>query len=108
MKDLTQSFLAMKTIQLIEKEDITNSIREVVSEVLADLVAVQGQSEVLDNKGLCAMLSISPRTAQNYRDKGVIPHFRVFNKVYYKTADVMAALEAAGKVHDLGAKAGRK
>lgn len=72
----------MKTIQLIEKEDIRDWIREVVTELLGPMANAGERPDVIDNKGLCEMLNISVRTAQNYRDKGVLPYFRVFNKVY--------------------------
>ena len=47
----------------------------------------------LDNQEFCLLLKISKRTAQNYRDKGLVPFSQVESKVYYKLADVYQMLE---------------
>jgi len=42
----------------------------------------------LDNQELMQYLKISKRTAQYYRDKGLISFSQVGNKIYYKLSDV--------------------
>jgi hypothetical protein len=48
----------------------------------------------LDNQEFCLLLKISKRTAQNYRDQGVVAFSQIGGKVYYKLADVHALLES--------------
>lgn len=43
---------------------------------------------VMDNSDLLRELKISPRTAQTWRDTGIIPFSMVGRKIYYKTKDV--------------------
>lgn len=42
----------------------------------------------LDNVELMKLLKISKRTAQHYRDNGLISFSQVGNKIYYKLSDV--------------------
>lgn len=46
------------------------------------------QEAWLDNQELMLMLKISKRTAQHYRDSGLISFSQVGNKIYYKLSDV--------------------
>jgi hypothetical protein len=48
----------------------------------------------LDNQEFCQFLKISKRTAQNYRDQGIVAFSQIGSKVYYKLADVHALLES--------------
>lgn len=47
----------------------------------------------LDNQELMLLLKISKRTAQHYRDTGLISFSQVGNKIYYKLSDVEQLLE---------------
>ena len=46
------------------------------------------QEIFLDNEELIAMLKISRRTAQTWRDEGKISFSQVGSKIYYKLSDV--------------------
>ncbi len=47
----------------------------------------------LDNLELMQLLKVSKRTAQAYRDTGVISFSQVGNKIYYKLSDVEELLK---------------
>ncbi|MEI6900551.1 MAG: helix-turn-helix domain-containing protein [Bacteroidota bacterium] len=42
----------------------------------------------LDIMETCAMLRVSKRTLQNYRDDGILPFSQVGGKIYFKVADL--------------------
>lgn len=42
----------------------------------------------LDNQELMQLMKISKRTAQHYRDSGLISFSQVGNKIYYRLSDV--------------------
>ncbi len=44
--------------------------------------------EYMDNQEFMQMLKVSKRTAQNWREKGVIAFTQIGSKVYYKISDV--------------------
>ena len=46
------------------------------------------QEVFLDNEEFIAMMKISRRTAQNWRDEGKISFSQVGSKIYYKLSDV--------------------
>ena len=46
----------------------------------------------LDNQELMQLLKISKRTAQHYRDSGLISFSQVGNKIYYRLSDVETLL----------------
>ena len=47
----------------------------------------------LNNKEFCEYLGISKRTAQNYRDTGIIPFSQIGSKIYYRLNDLITRLE---------------
>ena len=51
------------------------------------------QEIFLDNEELIAMLKISRRTAQTWRDEGKISFSQVGNKIYYKLSDVEKTMQ---------------
>ena len=50
----------------------------------------------IDTAQLCRMLNISKRTAQNYRDKGLIPFTKFCGKIWYDEQEVHRALAQHG------------
>lgn len=48
----------------------------------------------LDNQEVCLMMSITKRTLQTYKDKGLLPYSKLNRKNYYKLSDVQALLQA--------------
>ena len=51
------------------------------------------EKQWLNNKEFCEYLGISKRTAQNYRDTGIIPFSQIGSKIYYRLSDVFHALD---------------
>ena len=47
----------------------------------------------LTGKEVCERLYISPRTLQDYRDKGIIPYTQFAGKILYKSSDLERLLE---------------
>jgi len=62
-----------------EKKDILNS------------------EELLDNADLCALLNITKRTLQRYRQKGIVPYYMIGGKPYYKAGEVKESLKRVMK-----------
>ena len=78
----------MKLIILTEdayKEIIErlNAIQDSLKERL-----IERKTMWLDNQELLQLLKISRRTAQNYRDKNMLPFTLIGNKLFYKMSDV--------------------
>ena len=49
--------------------------------------------QYLDNSDFIRMMKISPRTAQTWRDEGLISFSQIGKKIYYKIADVEAFID---------------
>lgn len=47
----------------------------------------------LGNKEVCKLLQLSPRTLQYYRDKRLIPFYKLEGKILYKMTDIQRMLE---------------
>ena len=43
---------------------------------------------LLDNQEFMQMMKISPRTAQNWRDKGLVPYHMIGKKIYYRMEEI--------------------
>lgn len=47
----------------------------------------------LTGREVCERLFISPRTLQDYRDKGIIPYTQIAGKILYKLSDINRLLQ---------------
>jgi len=61
--------------KIFEKKDILNS------------------EELLDNSDMCALLGITKRTLQRYRQKDLVPYYMIGGKPYYKAGEVKESLK---------------
>ncbi len=52
-----------------------------------------GGEHFLTGKEVCERLYISPRTLQDYRDKGIIPYTQFAGKILYKASDLEKLLD---------------
>ena len=52
-----------------------------------------GGEHFLTGKEVCERLYISPRTLQDYRDRGIIPYTQFAGKILYKASDLERLLE---------------
>lgn len=62
-------------------EDFTKQIKSLCGDS-------RNNEQWLDNKTVCELLHISPRTLQSYRDNGTLPYSQIGRKSYYKTSDI--------------------
>ena len=47
----------------------------------------------LTGRDVCERLFVSPRTLQDYRDKGIIPYTQIAGKILYKLSDINRLLQ---------------
>ena len=52
-----------------------------------------GGEHFLTSKEVCERLYISPRTLQDYRDRGIIPYTQFAGKILYKASDLEKILK---------------
>lgn len=63
-------------------------------EELIKTISKKDSDNWITNDGFCKQLSISHKTAQTYRDKGLITFSQIGNKIFYKDSDINAFLSA--------------
>ncbi len=61
---------------------------EVIQQKNEEQIRNQWENEWIDNDTLLKRLGISRKTAQAYRDNGLISFSQVGNKIYYRNGDV--------------------
>ena len=83
----------MKNITLIDNQELAETLKQAVRDGLLEFTQKQDLPVLLTTEGLCKMLDISVRTAQNYRDKSIIPYLKVGRKIYYKPEEVLLAVK---------------
>ena len=70
-----------------------NSVSRRIKEVVQTHKPLFGGEHFLTGKEVCERLYISPRTLQDYRDKGIIPYTQFAGKILYKASDLERLLE---------------
>ena len=89
----------MNQIAVINSQELAETLKQAIRDGLLEFTQKQDLPVLLTTEELCKMLDISVRTAQNYRDKSIIPYLKVGRKIYYRPEEVLAALESAGETH---------
>ena len=80
-----------KTERLLEK--IYADTSEIASKLKAG-INQDPENIIYDNQEFMKLMSISKRTAQQWRDKKIVDFFQVGNKIYYSQAAVQKLLKA--------------
>ena len=75
-----------------------HSVSRRIKEVAETHKPLFGGEHFLTGKEVCERLYISPRTLQDYRDKGIIPYTQFAGKILYKVSDLEKLLEEYYKV----------
>ena len=75
-----------------------HSVSRRIKEVAQTHKPLFGGEHFLTGKEMCERLYISPRTLQDYRDKGIIPYTQFAGKILYKASDLARLLEEYYKV----------
>ena len=70
-----------------------HSVSRRIKEVAQTHKPLFGGEHFLTGKKVCERLYISPRTLQDYRDKGIIPYTQFAGKILYKASDLERLLE---------------
>ena len=70
-----------------------HSVSRRIKEVAQTHKPLFGGEHFLTGKEMCERLYISPRTLQDYRDKGIIPYKQFAGKILYKASDLEKLLE---------------
>lgn len=80
---------------LVIDENVLQEIRDKLAALEASTQALSEdpKNKWIDNSEFCQLLKVSPRTAQNYRDNGIVAFSQPGSKVYYKMSDVHRMLE---------------
>ena len=79
-----------------EMQVVLSAIRSVskrIKDVAETYKPLFGGEHFLTGKEVCERLYISPRTLQDYRDKGIIPYTQYAGKILYKVSDLERLLE---------------
>ena len=79
-----------------EMQVVLSAIRSVskrIKDVAETYKPLFGGEHFLTSKEVCERLYISPRTLQDYRDKGIIPYTQFAGKILYKVSDLELSLK---------------
>ena len=79
-----------------EMKQLISGIREVIKR-LREIAQTQrpllGGEIYLTGREVCERLFVSPRTLQDYRDKGIIPYTQIAGKILYRLSDINSLLQ---------------
>ena len=66
---------------------------EAMLKKLTDKKDVLKSDDLMDNADMCRLFGIAKRTLQRYRQKGVVPYYRISGVTYYKPDEVKESLK---------------
>ena len=85
-------------ITVYQKEDLKNLIAESLQQVLKeksieDKKRLEEKEEILVTEDIQRILKVSRVTIYNWKKKGILPYYRMGNRVYFKKSEVFGLLE---------------
>lgn len=80
---------------IIQFEDLSERL-QTIEELLRN-VQPDTKDKWLNNDEFCALLNISHKTAQSYRDKGLILFSQIGNKIHYRLSEINMFLDNHSK-----------
>jgi hypothetical protein len=80
---------------ILTQDQFDNLVKR-MDEIQSAISKTQGIQEetFLDNQQFLQLMKVSKRTAQSWRDEGIITFSQVGSKIYYQMSDVQKLLEA--------------
>jgi excisionase family DNA binding protein len=69
------------------------ALREDVATILEHYRPVMNGDIYLSGDEVCALLHISKRTLQQYRDDGLLPYIQIGGKIIFRQSDIIRILE---------------
>ena len=79
-------------------DEFKTIIGDIIRNNLKDVLNKEGSKELLTRKETAKRLGISLSTLHDYTSKGILPAYRIGNRVYYRWEDI---LKAAKRVEPL-------
>ena len=79
-----------------EMKQLISGIQEVskrIREIAQTHRPLFGREIYLTGREVCERLFVSPRTLQDYRDKGIIPYTQIAGKILHKLSDIDRLLQ---------------
>ena len=79
-----------------EMKQLISGIREIrkrLREIAQTHRPLFGGEIYLTGREVCERLFVSPRTLQDYRDKGIIPYTQIAGKILYRLSDINSLLQ---------------
>ena len=92
MSKIEQQSMFLRPDITTKLEDIQRSV-EIVSDRV-DTIILPSSRIILTNKELCAQLKVCSRTAQKWRDNGLITYSKIGREIFYKYSDVLHMIES--------------
>jgi len=85
----------MTELKLIEGKDFAQLQRSILDlkNYIKDKEQKADTETFLTTEQVCKLLSISPKTLQNYRNRRLIPFSQFGSKVWFKKSDVISFIE---------------
>ena len=75
-----------------EYNELINSIKEIKSKLMEKPKSIT--DEFIENDSFLELMKISRRTAQTWRDEGIISFSQRGKKIYYRNSDIEKFLDA--------------
>ena len=79
-----------------EMKELISGIKEVskrIREIAQTHCPLFGGEIYLTGREVCEHLFVSPRTLQDYRDRGIIPYTQIAGKILYRLSDINRLLQ---------------
>lgn len=85
--------LNMEADEMLVVLSALEGVNRRIKEVAQTHKPLFGGEHFLMGKEVCERLYISPRTLQDYRDRGIIPYTQFAGKILYKASDLENVLD---------------
>jgi hypothetical protein len=86
-------------ISVIKTEDLDNKLRTIIRSEIKDALAVispstlNGSDDIISRSDIAKMFSVSLVTVHDWMTKGIIPHYKMNGRTYFKRSEVLESMK---------------
>lgn len=90
---MENEIITLEDKQVVMFLQLLNDASEKLRRALCNRKPVLGGEIYLTNRELSKILHLTPRSLQEYRDKGLLPYIKLEGKILYRDSDIRKLLD---------------
>jgi excisionase family DNA binding protein len=73
---------------------VDEAVARALAQKASEAAETEKNAELLNDRQAAELLGVKPKTVHSWKQKGILPSYRLGGRIFYKRGEVLAALES--------------